>query len=51
MIYICAWCKGGLPQNNPDGSDRVSHGICPSCIDLHFPDVAAKYREMKESQA
>lgn len=51
MIYTCAWCKGNLPQSDPEGGERVSHGICLDCIDEHFPDVASKYRELREVES
>ena len=36
MKKICAWCGAVLDPG--DGSDnRVSHGICPACVDKHFP--------------
>ena len=36
MKKICAWCQAVLdPGDGPD--DRVSHGICPDCVDKHFP--------------
>jgi hypothetical protein len=34
MTTLCAWC-----QPTPTGV-TVSHGICPTCITKHFPDLA-----------
>lgn len=44
MKYVCAWCGGALPGYNSDGSERVSHGICLSCVKKHYP---AEYPAVK----
>ncbi len=42
MKKTCAWCKGDM-GTIPGPDDKISHGICDDCVDIHFP-VAAAYR-------
>ena len=42
MLVICAWCKALMYQTadglKDHGMPSMSHGICPTCLRLHFPD-------------
>lgn len=35
---LCAWCGVTVKEGPDDG--RVSHGICPACVEKHFPEVS-----------
>ena len=37
MVKVCSWCKRKLTEEIglPDG--KVSHGICPDCLDYFYP--------------
>ena len=39
---ICAWCSGLI--HDGDRSSGPSHGLCPACLDLYFPQVAEAAR-------
>jgi NMD protein affecting ribosome stability and mRNA decay len=39
---ICAWC--GAPIEGMAGS----HGICPECIELYFPEYAEEMKEVEK---
>lgn len=46
MLVICAWCKALMYQTadglKDHGMPSMSHGICPTCLRLHFPDFIAQ---------
>ena len=39
---ICAWCSKLI--HDGDRSSGPSHGLCPACLDLYFPQVAEAAR-------
>lgn len=34
---VCSWCSVVIRE----GSEPVSHGLCPSCLAKHFPEEAS----------
>ena len=34
LKVVCAWCG----KTMHDGVEPVSHGICRSCLAIHFPE-------------
>ena len=40
---VCAWCVPHKHISGPVGAppERVSHGICPKCLEEKFPEKAA----------
>ena len=40
MIRICAWCKKVMGVVEPATDGRVTHGICPTCLERAKADLA-----------
>ena len=37
---VCAWCGKHLSGVEGAAPERVSHGICPECLEEKFPEKA-----------
>jgi hypothetical protein len=37
-LTTCAWCKGTIRE----GEGPASHGICPACEALYFPELVRR---------
>lgn len=36
MKVQCGWCGKSMPDKEPLGDDRISHGICPECYKIQM---------------
>lgn len=41
MRIECAWCHILMYTNEAVPRDQVSHGVCPTCLELYFPALLA----------
>jgi PAS domain S-box-containing protein len=58
LVPICAWCRkvrndqgywGVIEEFLRDHSEaEISHGVCPDCMEKHFPEEAAVMRSEKD---
>jgi len=45
MVVQCCVCKkvrqtdGSWTEQSVEGRRDISHGYCPDCFDLHFPEM------------
>ena len=46
MVVCCAWCPTVISEGT--GKQGLSHGICPSCMNKHFPEEWYLYTVHKE---
>lgn len=37
---VCAWCGEHISGPEDAAPERVSHGICPKCLEEKFPEMA-----------
>jgi len=56
ILSLCTFCKD-VRNDNGDwekieayishhSEAQVSHGLCPQCMELHYPDVYEKYKKV-----
>lgn len=43
---VCGWCGLILAP----GGEPVTTGICPECVEIHFPTVAGDFREAVQAE-
>lgn len=46
MTRRCAWCKKITGQTEDD-EEGITHGICPDCLERHFPAEAKQMEGRK----
>ena len=43
MLVRCAWCQtitGNKPPYDGDHAEEITDGICPACLEKHFPGIS-----------
>jgi DNA-directed RNA polymerase subunit RPC12/RpoP len=46
MPVVCAWCGNPMGEKDGQGQTGTSHGICPDCLNKHFPHHADKINQI-----
>lgn len=41
MKKRCAWCRQDQGEVPPYEDTRYTDGICPACLEIHFPKKSA----------
>jgi hypothetical protein len=50
MTCVCCNCKrertadAGWHEHTPRPGERLTHGICPECLEILYPDIAPLIR-------
>lgn len=50
MKVQCGWCKKTMPDKEPLGDDRISHGICPECFKAQTGETEMETLEQQRDE-